>query len=512
MPILCPRHNTALNITEESLFSQFIDTPIPVGTCPFCDTRYIGIRFSSNCSVITINGIRYEFLQALSNQHTSPAPVKTQHPDSSIRITSPNIPPSTSHQPNQATKSKYVQQAKSNAKVSKSTFKHSWHSQRSSKKKKKLLRPPISPNTPIIRYPTTVGQPQHITYYHIPLSACPFDNKTIINVQVNHLICHLRYATFCPHCKTLFFPEYLQNTIQGLQLPVRTAPNPKEKSTITQHSNAVAHPSSSIAKVYLVEKGTQRAVNILIVAKEKDQNTENNIYWVGRTLSSCILSSILLKHSGTIYYKNSEYQIKKYTAYHNLPKYLKIISRFINPAQPQIVYIYSQKNISHFQNDNYEMVTAMVPCLKQTALVPLSLYYEKTTHQYFINEVSYNLAREKYGLPYMKIKPFPSSGSHSLFTLNAHSELFLLGYTVNSSSGLNASTRRDILIQAISSGIKTKHEIINHIEWLINTRNGLPQMENALSEWRSDLAFISQYNFINQRKIWVASFKGKYSF
>lgn len=148
MPILCPRHNTALNITEESLFSQFIDTPIPVGTCPFCDTRYIGIRFSSNCSVITINGIRYEFLQALSNQHTSPAPVKTQHPDSSIRITSPNIPPSTSHQPNQATKSKYVQQAKSNAKVSKSTFKHSSHSQRSSKKKKSYCAHPY-PQIPL---------------------------------------------------------------------------------------------------------------------------------------------------------------------------------------------------------------------------------------------------------------------------------------------------------------------------------------------------------------------------
>lgn len=142
MPILCPRHNTALNITEEPLFSHFVDTPIPVGTCPFCDTRYIGIRFSSNCSVITINSVRYEFPQVLSNQHTSPAPIQTQYTDSSLRITSPNIHSSTSHHPYQAIKSKYVQQVKSNAKVSKSTFKHSSHSQHSSKKKKSYCAHP----------------------------------------------------------------------------------------------------------------------------------------------------------------------------------------------------------------------------------------------------------------------------------------------------------------------------------------------------------------------------------
>ena len=57
--------------------------------------------------------------------------------------------------------------------------------------------------------------------------------------------------------------------------------------------------------------------------------------------------------------------------------------------------------------------------------------------------------------------------------------------------------------KAIDGGLMKKHEIINHLEWLIHTRSAMKNMENAVLEWRSDLHFLLNYNLDNQRTIWA---------
>ena len=64
---------------------------------------------------------------------------------------------------------------------------------------------------------------------------------------------------------------------------------------------------------------------------------------------------------------------------------------------------------------------------------------------------------------------------------------------------------------AKDSKIMQKPEVINHIEWLIKTRQESIYQQNAVAAWKNDLEYISQYQMEEQRKIWISTFKAKYS-
>ena len=118
------------------------------------------------------------------------------------------------------------------------------------------------------------------------------------------------------------------------------------------------------------------------------------------------------------------------------------------------------------------------------------------------------MAREKYGLPYLRLRTDARvSGSGRYATFRQNSELYLLGYSVSTVDGLDANSRRKLLAKIIDSKILPKHDIINHLEWLISSRSGMNNMDNAVSEWKADLLFVSKYNMNEQRSIWAHSFK-----
>lgn len=129
-----------------------------------------------------------------------------------------------------------------------------------------------------------------------------------------------------------------------------------------------------------------------------------------------------------------------------------------------------------------------------------------------MNESSYILARQQYGLPYLRLRVSVDGVNHnSIGGLKQHSELYLLGYSVSTADGMDTEDRRKLLRRIIDSCILTKHEIINHLEWLIHTRSSMQHMENAVGEWSSDLRFVSLYNASSQQAIWIKEFKSRYT-
>jgi hypothetical protein len=222
-----------------------------------------------------------------------------------------------------------------------------------------------------------------------------------------------------------------------------------------------------------------------------------------------ILAAIQTKTDRKFTYQHRQYRVVDYLSFDHAQKYLDIISRFCNPTEPKTVYVFSHKNVHQFPIDTYEMVTAMIPCAQATFPIPVSVYYNRHTRQYFINEVTYTDVRKRYGLPYLRLAQSKESG-HGFGNLKEHSALNLLGYNVSEKNGMTSQGRRKLLESIIDSGVLTKAEIMNHLEWLIRTQKQ-NHMENAVAEWKSDLRHVTAYRAREQRIVWVKEFRAKYS-
>lgn len=360
--------------------------------------------------------------------------------------------------------------------------------------------------------PNVLYYPSFISYCNEIPTTCPYDGQELLELNVAKKKIKNGKGICCIYCSRLFLLKDTKQTLRRYKKRTEQSDIIKYKKidSITFVRNAEDPPISTILSVTL-KSNTGNIGYIFIVSNQHNQNSELGIYWVGRALPSIILACIL-NNENKFKYKDVEYTILGYITFEDTKKYFNIISRFSNATAPQEVYIFAQKNIDHFKSNGYELVTAMIPCKNSTFPVPITVYYEKETSRYFMNEVSYIEARQKYGLPYLKLRF--SDGQDKIGTfgwLKKHSELYLLGYSVSMGSGMDTEKRRDLLKEIIDSGVYSKCEVMNHIEWLIKTRNYIDSMENAVREWKSDLEFVSRYDADQQRKIWVTRFKSKYS-
>lgn len=95
--------------------------------------------------------------------------------------------------------------------------------------------------------------------------------------------------------------------------------------------------------------------------------------------------------------------------------------------------------------------------------------------------------------------------------MKPHSELNLLGYSVNSADGLTTEERQKKLADIIDSGVLRKVEVMNHIEWCINTHQNIPNHENAVSKWKEDLSFVRKYKANAQRIVWIKNIQSRFS-
>lgn len=235
------------------------------------------------------------------------------------------------------------------------------------------------------------------------------------------------------------------------------------------------------------------------------QDTKNGIYWVRRELAQTIIAAVL-SNKRRFTFRNEPYSInlKKVHRYRAFDKFEKKTSLFCEPEHPKTVYVYRHKSHAWFDSDNYETITAMVLCTDVDHPVPMTVIHSKQYDLYFINQESYQVYCAKYGLPFLRLKSWDSSGGGLDYEeLSDASPLRLYGYNVGKQNGLNAGERRALLSKLIDSGLLYKADIIHHLEWLIHTRDGNPNMDDCCRAWRDDLEFVHQYRRDKERMVWA---------
>ena len=149
----------------------------------------------------------------------------------------------------------------------------------------------------------------------------------------------------------------------------------------------------------------------------------------------------------------------------------------------------------------YEMVTALIYCENREEPVYIDVYYSKKQDKYFINSESYVEYSKRYGLPYVKVIPEKTEGEMDYGTLRQHSELNLYGYSVAKTAAMTVKERQRLLKQLLDTSLMSKHQIVNHLEWLIHSHDGRDIMEDACECWKEDLRFVNSYKINRQRLI-----------
>ena len=77
--------------------------------------------------------------------------------------------------------------------------------------------------------------------------------------------------------------------------------------------------------------------------------------------------------------------------------------------------------------------------------------------------------------------------------LAQESLLMQYGYNVSQVKGLSATRRQKILAVIIDNKVMAKSEIISYLDFFINQRNSMSNMEVAVSKWEVDREFVENY-------------------
>lgn len=73
---------------------------------------------------------------------------------------------------------------------------------------------------------------------------------------------------------------------------------------------------------------------------------------------------------------------------------------------------------------------------------------------------------------------------------NEESYLRSQGYTVSQTEGLSDDERQNILYNVLNSNVMSKHDIIQHLERMINLRKTSARYVNAIEKWERDIYFL----------------------
>lgn len=499
MDIKCPYHEHILVTQETVLPFDGKDVPCVIGICPQCEIYYINRLSPESRNIFHINGNKYQYLKQMQNAFSDP----------------------------NAKSKKVSVPSKKECKFSKSkaanTNKNESHAPR--------LQGKANENTIETREAAilqTKGRILSGTYksYHaksvrfvkeIP-SVCLIDGDELLDVKHTCFIMHGKdvktAAHCCIRCGTAYLLEKREKEFLRKGI-AKSSPEPFEIKVDASPSKELIPtiPSDAILLAEILKLGTKNTETVIIVPSSQKQNSKEGIYWVGRSKATAILYALQADPKHHFKYEGDEYKITSYKELCDLPKYLGIISRFCKPEFPQTVHIFAHKHISKFHDDEYEDVTAMIPCTDRAFPIATTVYYEKKTSRYFMNEDTYKFLRDSYGLPHLRLLAAADviSLGKGFTTLKPNSELNLLGYNVNATEGLTTAERRKKLCDIFDSGVLRKSEVMNHIEWCIKSHKNIPNHENAVSKWKEDLQFVQKYKANAQRIVWIKKIQSKFS-
>lgn len=515
--VVCPKHGIELEINREQLNLPQGCSYAVTGTCPKCRVKYVNRTLMLACEQFSIDGTTYAFLQPLAKEYPFDPEMERQALEAAREKTK------TDRIQVEQEKQTAVSDFKKNETQKEEPAKRPKKKKRKPAKSEKLTAY-LALEHKIKTEPNYKYQPSYVAFCdEIPMS-CPIDGKKLQKVNIDMKGMNLSSGYCCLYCSHLFllnssrnvieFPQDKQFQVQASETSVHRnlGSSQTPTSVLTLPASLSDIPESTILTAHLFS-GTSSIGLMAIVSNTHEQNSSAGIYWIGRVLPSMVLVAATQTPTHQFKYKGHDYSAYIETEFQSSKKYMAIISRFLDSRSPQTVYVFAQKNIGIYDSsEEYEMVTAMVPCSKCSFPVPVTVYYQKSSRMYFINEVTYSDIRRRYGLPYLKLRlASGDEGSGQFGFLRQHSELNLLGYSVGLEGGMDSPSRKKLLSDIIDSGMLSKQEVANHLEWLISTRNGNVNMDNAVEAWTDDLNYVSQYNAEKQRTIWVNSFASKYS-
>ena len=181
------------------------------------------------------------------------------------------------------------------------------------------------------------------------------------------------------------------------------------------------------------------------------------------------------------------------------------ISLEVEPKQPEWTpssVLYVHKGTIKCQRDSHNVVPATAVFIGRNECdIQLSVNYCYDCNRFFINYVSYEAYRNKYGFLIGNIVlEDDSKFSFGDTVLSEESPLKLCGYSVNQQDGYSRETRQYIIAKIISRGIMTKSDVIRYLEYFISMNGKRRGNEVAVMKWKQDLEFALAYNFEDQDK------------
>lgn len=114
---------------------------------------------------------------------------------------------------------------------------------------------------------------------------------------------------------------------------------------------------------------------------------------------------------------------------------------------------------------------------------------------YFILESTYKDLKTK-GTIMCRVtdtKNYAKNGYMNGQKLAKESVLMQYGYTVSRIEGLSDKNRQRLLAVIIDNNILTKSEVIGYLDFFINQRCPIDNMQNAIAKWKKDRQFVENY-------------------
>lgn len=168
------------------------------------------------------------------------------------------------------------------------------------------------------------------------------------------------------------------------------------------------------------------------------------------------------------------------------------------------------------RNHDIEPINALVFVLRRngtiiTKIIPAS--YCRTCKKYYISKWWYEDICE-HGIPLWRSitekKYSKQIASHfDLSKLNAESKLHMNRYNVGSTDNLSSAQRQMLLSLLMECKVCTKEEILHHISWLITSRQGMNNMQNAVGKWKEDRDFVAKYKMGSRRLVGIKLIRHK---
>lgn len=176
-------------------------------------------------------------------------------------------------------------------------------------------------------------------------------------------------------------------------------------------------------------------------------------------------------------------------------------------AEDSILYVHKGTIIC--QRDHHNVVSATAILLGRFEKnIELTVNYCKDCERFFINYVSYETYKHRYGVLIGNI--VMEDEGKTVFgdvVLAEASPLKLCGYSVNQQDGYTSQMRQYIISKIIDRGIMSKSDIVRYLEYFISINGRQKRNQLALTKWKEDLNFTLAYQAKRQERHYIAEIR-----